>query len=563
MTRNYFFYLPLLFFSPSFAQDNGLPAQPRPEATVARMSRAEKIGQLFMVGVYSAPDTHDDDYIEKLVRDYHVGNIICMRGEAQRQKEKTAWLQSIAKEPLLVGMDAEWGPNMRCSDTLALPKQLALGAICDNHLIYDIGKDIGMQCKALGVHLNFAPVVDINDNAQNPIIGMRAFGDNPHHVSLKANAYMHGLHDAGVLACGKHFPGHGDTYVDSHLGLPVLAHSDDYINDHDLYPFKRLIGAGVLAIMPGHLSVPALDPTGTPASLSEPIIRDLLQHRLGFRGLVITDGLYMKALYNTYTLPQMCVKALAAGNDMLLACDSRPLDAKMFAEIVDAIKAIDKAVDAGIISEVDLDHHVEKIIEIKELIGLYDNRYAPDVCEVDEQQTRSLKHNLYADAITLVKNEGILPAGKKVAHVQIGREGETPFSHVLERVCDMPLINAPSDASPIELAMLVNGLEQYETVIVSLFDLSAKPRDNWGITPQMLTILARLRQAHKKVALVLFGNPYALRTLGAEDAILICYDDSIDAQLAAARIIAGLDAPKGALPVTVSTLFCEGTSLSW
>ena len=533
-----------------------------------RMTRAQKIGQLFMVGMSSLPDSGDDELLEKLVRDYHVGNIICMRGQAKRQKHKTTHLQTIAPEPLLVGMDAEWGPNMRLHDAAPFPKQLALGAITDNHLIYEIGEEIGRQCKALGVHLNFAPVVDINDNMQNPIIGMRAFGNNKYHVSLKANAFMHGLHATGVLACAKHFPGHGDTNVDSHKDLPVVTHDYEHMLEHDLYPFSRIIDAGILAIMPGHLAAPGLDPSGLPASLSSDMIRDILQQEMRFRGLVITDGLYMQALYGKYTLPQICVKALEAGNDMLLVCDSRPLDATMFKEKIDAIDAIDAAIDTGTISEVDLDYHVQKIIELKELIGLYKNRFPPDEDEeLTQPQTRALKQNLYSDALTLVRNNGMLPIAEKkqknTIHVQVGTKENTPFAHVLERVCGISHTTLPIDAYGIEVEMLADSVKGYDQVIVSLHAMSEQPKDNWGITPQLLIALARLREENKKVALVLFGSPYALRSLGGENAILVAYDSSIDAQLAAARIIAGLDAPQGTLPVTVSSLFHEGLSLTW
>ena len=567
MTRNYFFLLLTLTTPHLHPFELDIPALPLPQATVARMSRAEKIGQLFMVGVSAMPDAGDDSYIEALVRDHHVGNIICMQGQAERQKHKTARLQSIAKEPLLVGMDAEWGPNMRCSDTLSLPKNLALGAITNNHLVYDIGKEIGRQCKALGVHLNFAPVVDINENIQNPVIGMRSFGDNAFHVSIKANAFMHGMHDAGVLACAKHFPGHGDTTIDSHIGLPVVHHSADHMHEHDLYPFRRMIEGGALVVMTGHLCAPALDESGLPASLSSTMIRDVLQHDLRFRGLVITDGLYMNALYGKHSLADICVKALAAGNDMLLVCDSRPLDATMFEEIVQAINAIDAAITLGTISEVDLDYHVEKILELKELIGLYENRFAPDDDEpVIEAETRSLKHNLYIDALTLVKNDGTLPLKtrkNKTLHLQVGTMHPTPFSRMLTRACGVDHREISADAGHVEVEILTQELEQYKTILVSLHSTSDKAQDNWGITPQMLAMLSRLRKEDKHIALVLFGSPYALRNLGAEDAILVAYDNSIDAQLAAARVVAGLDAPTGRLPISVSTLFCEGTSLTW
>lgn len=337
---------------------------------ISSMSLEQKIGQLFMVAAVSDASLNEEyiqktcysvekEYVARLIKDYYVGGIIFL-GVATKEsvRQSVSMYQQISDIPLLVGLDAEWGVGMRVKDGRSFEKNNLLGLRTNAEIEY-VGAAIGADCKELGVHINFAPVVDVNTNPSNPVIGVRSFGDDPAFVAEKAIAYMHGLQSAGVLACAKHFPGHGDTDVDSHFELPVLHHDRDRLYAVELLPFKKMIAAGVDAIMVGHLSVPALDPTGVPASFSRLII-DMLRNCLDFEGLVISDALDMRALTNHYEPGELELVALLAGNDMLLC----PID------VPKAVECIKRAVSDGKLCEQNIDKHVERILHVKAALGL-------------------------------------------------------------------------------------------------------------------------------------------------------------------------------------------------
>lgn len=338
---------------------------------LSSMSLEQKIGQLFMVAAVSdevlndehmkrSPYKMDHAYIESLIKMYHVGGVIFL-GAATKEtlKKKACAFQKQSSVPLLIGLDAEWGVGMRVKDGRSFEKNNLLG-LRTNAEIKNIGAEIGADCKELGVHINFAPVVDVNTNPNNPVIGARSFGDDPDLVAEKAIAYMYGLQSVGVLACAKHFPGHGDTDVDSHFELPILKHSRDRLDTVELLPFKKMIAVGVDAIMVGHLSVPELDETGVPASVSSLIIKTVVRNQLGFNGLIITDGLGMQALTNHYEPGDLERLALLAGNDILLC----PVD------VPKAVENIKCAIVEGLLPSQELDEHIERILHVKEKLGL-------------------------------------------------------------------------------------------------------------------------------------------------------------------------------------------------
>jgi beta-glucosidase-like glycosyl hydrolase len=343
------------------------------EQTLQKLTIEEKVGQLFMVGFVCEPDDDpsknfmmghyfDQKEIENLIKNFHIGGLIFFQGSAKKQAEITNKFQMLSKYPLLVGQDCEWGLGMRLSDAISFPKNIELGKIPDESLLYKLGKEIGEQCRAIGVHVNFAPVVDINSNPDNPIIGDRSFGSCKKNVARKGKIFASGLQDGGVIACAKHFPGHGDTSVDSHLDLPVILHSVERLEKEELYPFKILIDSGVGAVMTAHLSIPALDPSGLPATVSRLIVTDLLRKKLGFDGLIFTDAMSMKGI--TAAPPAAALMALNAGNDILLC----PLEVK------NSIKYLVKNVKDGKINQNELDAHVLKILQAKEKLGLHKNR---------------------------------------------------------------------------------------------------------------------------------------------------------------------------------------------
>lgn len=339
------------------------------ESKIKSLSLKEKIGQLFIVAATSNPDYANEaptpkfpynvktEYIKMLIQNHHIGGIIFFRPSTpEKQVAATNEFQKLSNIPLFIALDAEWGLSMRLQETIKFPRNGAFEKVENTDLIYQLGKEIGRQLTLIGVHMNLAPVVDINNNPQNPVIGDRSFGDNPQLVTQKSIAYMQGLLDSGIIACAKHFPGHGDTTVDSHEDLPVINHTRDHLDAIELYPFKQLIEKQVPAIMTAHLAVPALEPNlQVPTSLSYNTTTNFLKNELGFKGLVITDGLGMQGVSKYYEPGHIELNAFLAGNDILLC----PLD------VPKASMLIENAITQGIISEQELDSRVMKIMLAK------------------------------------------------------------------------------------------------------------------------------------------------------------------------------------------------------
>lgn len=366
-----FVFIPisLLSLSPCYENVHGDWAR----ATLQSLTLREKIGQLFMVAAISSTEQSEEalassllecpyrmeqEYIKYLIEEYKVGGLIFLyKSTPIKQIDAINYYQGLSKIPLLIGQDCEWGLSMRLYDTMQFPRNNALGALKDKQLIYDLGFEIGKQCKAIGVHINFSPVVDINTNPANPVIGRRSFGDTPDLVAECGLLMMHGLQDAGILACAKHFPGHGDTNVDSHFLLPVINHSIERLKSIELMPFRHLIDGGVAAVMSAHLAVPAIESeSGRPSSLSRACVKQLLEDEMHFNGLKITDGLGMQAITNHYAPGEIELESFLAGNDILLC----PLD------VPKAVELIEGAIKEGKILLDDLEKRVLKILKAKE-----------------------------------------------------------------------------------------------------------------------------------------------------------------------------------------------------
>jgi beta-glucosidase-like glycosyl hydrolase len=331
------------------------------------LSPDARIGQLFMVAAYSNYKS-DTAAIKKLIDSCGIGGLIFFQGAPARQALLTNYYHSLSKVKLLIAIDGEWGLSMRLDSTVQYPRQMTLGAMppTADSLIYKMGKHLAKECKRMGIHINFAPVVDVNNNPLNPVISSRSFGENKHEVTRKALQYMKGMQDEGVLACGKHFPGHGDTESDSHHTLPIITHSKKTIDTLDLYPFKELFDNGLGSVMVAHLFIPSLDTTrNLPSTLSPKIVNDLLKRKLDFDGLVFTDALNMKGVSKFYQPGELDVKALIAGNDVLLFSEDVPK----------AIQEIKAAIARGELSQNDIDERCKKILRAKQWCGL--NRYSP------------------------------------------------------------------------------------------------------------------------------------------------------------------------------------------
>jgi beta-N-acetylhexosaminidase len=514
------------------------------------MSEDERIGQLINIRAHSDKDGSHEAEVENLIKEYHVGGMTFFQGTVSKQVELTERYQKLARKvPLMVSIDGEWGLGMRLKNTtISYPRQLTLGAIQDNKLIYKMGKEIGRQCQRVGIHVNFAPVVDVNNNANNPVINDRSFGEDRHNVAAKSYMYMKGMQDGGVLACAKHFPGHGDTDVDSHNDLPVIYHNSERLDSVELFPFKVLAQHNVGSMMIAHLSIPSLDNTyNQPSSLSRKIVTDLLQEELGFEGLVFTDGLEMGGVNKFYEEGQLEVKALQAGNDILL----------LPPKVSTAVSAIKTALNDGTLNRDEFDAKVKKVLRAKYRLGLNarsiistDNLYE----DLNNAEANAIKKELYENALTAVRNKGnILPLPRvdeqKLATLSIGEQSTTTFQRELGTYSNG--ISHFHSGYDINSTSLINSLKDYNNVIVSFHAMSKSAKKNYGISSDISNFLSELR-THTNVIVVVFGSPYSLKNFDFIDCLIAAYEENDMVEAVAAKAIFGGSMITGRLPVTAS-----------
>ncbi|MEO6346436.1 MAG: glycoside hydrolase family 3 N-terminal domain-containing protein, partial [Aquaticitalea sp.] len=523
-----------------------------------KMSLEEKIGQLFMVQVFSQEKKLDKPKIANLILNQHIGGIIYSNGDPVSQAKLNNELQAASKIPLLVGMDAEWGLSMRLDSTYAFPWNMTLGAIKDNKLVEQTGRYIGEQCKRLGVHFNFAPDVDINTNPKNPIIGNRSFGEDRDNVTNKAMAFMKGMQEAGVLASAKHFPGHGDTDSDSHKSLPTINFDEKRIDTIELYPYKKLIQEGLSSVMVAHLNVPSLEPRdGVPSSLSKAIIQGILQHRLQFKGLIFTDALGMKGVSNFSDSADVDLAAFMAGNDVLL----------MSEDPEKGIAKLENAYYSKEISEARLSLSVKKILMAKYKVGL--NHYSPIgtahlVEDLNRLKDDVLYEELMENAITVTRNvKEILPLRhldtEKIAYVKFGDDDGSAFLDELKKYTKVHEIKAD------KLDEMITNLQQYNTVIIGVHKSNATPWKPYNFTDEELTWLYEIARTNT-VILDIFARPYALsdlRSIENIEGIVMSYQNSEIAQRKSAQLIFGGIAAKGNLPVSAGENFKVGDGIAY
>lgn len=522
----------------------------------------DRITQLFMVSIAATGDKYYFENIAKTICTYKPGGVIFFKGGVRKTASWINYLQKQTDVPLLVGIDAEWGLSMRLDSTTAFPRQLTLGAIQDDSLIYQMGLEIGRECKRMGVQINFAPVVDINSNPKNPVINSRSFGENKYKVADKAWMYMNGLQDAGIYACAKHFPGHGDTDTDSHLALPVIHHSKEKIDTLDLFPFKKLISKKVASVMVGHLNVPALDTSkGSISSLSKPIVTDLLKKKLGFDGLVISDALDMMGVSKTYKKGNAELKALQAGIDILLYPQN----------IHDALKRIKKAIDSGEISQSTINEKCKKILLYKHHLGL-SSYYSVELDslydDLNSPEAENIQHILYEKSVTMVKNEkNLIPLLKLdtlcIASVAVGDSTLKTYQSVLQRYAPVDAFALSKKHKKNQADSLVKLLANYNLVIVSLHNTTNLAYNDFGITQQTIDFIDTLRQS-KKIVLEIFANPYSLAMLKDTEnieSVIVSYQDNTVSEENSAQLIFGGISCDGKLPVTASLQFPLNTGI--
>ncbi|MBT0810501.1 serine hydrolase [Litoribacter ruber] len=527
------------------------------------MTEEERIAQLIMIPVYSNKDQVHIDSISNLVKEYKVGGLIFFQGGPVRQAHMTNCFQEESKIPLMITIDAEWGLAMRLDSTMRFPYQMSLGGIEDDELIYEMGREIARHSKRMGIHVNFAPVVDINNNANNPVIGFRSFGEDKENVARKGIAYMKGMQDEGILANAKHFPGHGDTNVDSHYGLPVIHFSKHRLTDLELYPFRELFKEGLGSIMVAHMSIPTLDPTENLAStLSKPIVTDLLKEEMGYEGLVFTDALNMQGVAKYYEPGVVDVKALLAGNDMLL----NTMDVR------NTIKEVKKAIENGEISMEEIDRRVMKVLKAKDWLGMDQMKPIETenlVKDLNNPEAEFLNRKLTEASLTLLRNkDDILPlknlGQQKIAALAIGTENTTPFQKGLERYGKVDKFFLSANAGLEEIAEMKKRLSDYTTVLVGVHKLQLKAGgSNFGVTSNVNLFLKGLIEQQPTVVSV-FGNVYSLEKfegLHEAHAVIAAYQETDMAQDVASQLIFGGVGAKGKLPVNVSSHFKIGDGL--
>ena len=519
------------------------------DSIIKNMTLDEKIGQLFMVAAYSNKDETSYQNVDKYIKEYKVGGLIFFQGTPQKQAELTNRYQAESKVPLWIGFDGEWGLGMRLDNTISYPRSLTLGAIDNPQLIYDMGKEFARQMKRIGIHINFAPDIDVNINPNNPVINDRSFGDNKFNVVRKSYFYMKGMQDNFLMACGKHFPGHGDTETDSHKDMPVLNQTKERLEAIELYPFSQLIRYGVSSMMVAHMNVLALDGAPNfPSTLSPKIVQNKLIDEMKFQGLIFTDALNMKGIQKYYPSGVAEVMAIQAGCDVLLFPD----------DVDKAIAGVRCAVlQDSIISEEVINQKVRKILLAKYWVGL--NKYQPIKTEgidadINSEQAKFLKYKLVENAITVVKDSDlivpILNLQKRIAHVGIGSSKATVFSSTLDKYTQIDHFFIPKDESVATFNATLAKLKSYHLVIVDVQDMSRFAAKNFGITENSKTFLYQLNKQNKTI-LTVFGTPYSLKYFQDFKNVIVGYNEEEEAESITAQIIFGARGADGFLPVTV------------
>ena len=519
------------------------------------MSLDQKIGQLFTPMVFSKKDDKHFDDIRSLIEKHHIGGIIFSLGAPVKQTQWLNEFQSMSKIPLLISMDAEWGVAMRLDSVIAFPWSMTLGAIKENSIIRKIGKRMGEQEKILGVNMSYAPVLDINTNAQNPIIGNRSFGEDPSRVAEKGVALMLGHHDAGILTSGKHFPGHGDTAKDSHKTLPTVSFDRSRLEKIETYPFKKAIEQGLSSVMTAHLNVPALTDTKDPTSLSHSVVTQLLKQNIGFNGLAVTDALNMKGAEPNDPNSNMDLLALMAGNDILLISKDIPL----------GIEKIKIAYQKFNVVKTRVEESVKKILKAKYKVGLtHKNRVDTKniYTRLNTKKDTLLIEEAYAKCITLLKNDNqLLPLDPRTtyAHIKLGDDQSDVFETQLRDYVNIKTV------TPSSIDETLTALKDFKKVIISYHRSNRSPFLSADFSKDDIKLIQAIARKHELV-LDIFVNPYSLIDLGdlsSIEALIVSYQNSPISQKISAELMNGHGSFLGSLPVGISNIFPVGSGIQF
>ena len=545
-----YIFIFILFSVVSFAQKkSNLSQEVWVDSVYNQLSFEERVGQLFMVAAYSNKDEAHNKSIDKLVEENKIGGLIFFQGGPVRQAKLTNRYQAKSKVPMFIGIDAEWGLSMRLDSTYRYPWNMTLGAVQDMKLIEKAGNQMAKQSKRMGIHFNFAPVVDINTNPKNPIIGNRSFGETKENVTLRALALMKGLQDEGVFATAKHFPGHGDTSTDSHHTLPVVKFDKNRLDAVELYPYKELIKNGLTSVMVAHLNVPSIEPRENyPTSISYNVVTNILKNELQFEGLIFTDALNMKGASNFKKPGDIDLEAFLAGNDVLLFAENVPV----------AIKKFNEAKKDGRLTEERLAYSVKKILAYKYKANLHN--YQPIALEnlyndLNAVEFEALNYQLYENAVTVIKNDTkSIPVAQldkeKIAYVKLGNDSSDVFLTQLKNYANVTEITSKN------LDSVLVELQDYTKVIIGYHKSDGAWR-NHNLTFRELLWINQIGKQND-VILTFFTKPYSLLTIKnfeSIETIIIGYQNNAISQTVVPQVIFGAIGSKGKLPVSIEEHF--------
>lgn len=530
------------------------------DSVFKKLSKRDRIAQMFMVRAHTDKGKAFEDSIAKVIKKERIGGLVFFQGGPVRQAILTNRYQSISKVPLMLAMDAEWGLGMRLDSTVSFPYQLTLGAIQENKLIYEMGRQVALDFKRIGMHVNFAPVADINNNPKNPVIGFRSFGDNKFKVADKVTAYMKGLQDNQVIVSVKHFPGHGDTEVDSHHDLPQLPFTKERLDTLEVYPFKQLIKEGASGMMVAHMNIPSLDNTpNLPSTLSKPIVTNLLKDELGFKGLIFSDAMEMKGVAKFYPNGEGDVLGIIAGMDVIeLSGNSKR-----------AVKLVRQAIKKKKLSWDQVNASVKKILYSKYWAGLHNNKFVQAnnlIADLNRPEAAMLNQKLADAAVTLLNSDIQLKnfdRTKKTAILSIGTNELSVFQNSFRPVLSNSMnYILPKNITDQEIDNVRKELKEYDQIIVAIHDMRKRPAPVLDYTKSLKSFIGELAGMNSLFAV--FANPYSLSGLsGIESAktILMNYQNTKEAQNASFRVINGGLKASGKLPVTINSSFKNGDGL--
>lgn len=522
-----------------------------------KLSKRQKIAQMFFVRALTNSSKAYEDSIGNVIKKEKIGGLVFFQGGPGRQTILTNKYQSMARVPLLVTSDGEWGLGMRLDSTISYPYQMALGAVQNKELIYKMGLEVAKDYRRIGMHMNLAPDVDVNNNAKNPVINYRSFGENKYNVAASGAAYMKGMQDGGLLVSLKHFPGHGDTDVDSHFDLPQLPFTKERLDSLEIYPFRELIRQNASGVMIAHMSIPALDNTPhLPSTLSKPIVTGVLKEELGFKGIIISDAMEMKGVVKYFPEGEADVMAVIAGNDILELSENSAR----------AIKLVRKAVRSGRISMDRIDESVRKILMAKYWAGLNHKDSLNEqqvVQEVNRPESQALLQELANASMTLLRGREVLAQldqQKRTVIISVGTPGVTTFQKELGSYYrNAVFYTLDKNANANQIAVVARELNGFDQVIIGIHDTRTRPGNGMVLSPDLKMFIKD--QGQKKAMFAVFANPYNLsQWSGLENSklLLIGYQKEDFMQKAAASVFKNQVNPSGRLPVTVNTFFKYG-----